>query len=161
MEDLEKRVEKLERQLEVLQNKLGCQPHAREKGKSQNMITIKGDYHREHTGSHFELEFGLDKVFDDFQAYADIFASFGSVERLKVIDALLDDEKTAKEIMESAGMRTTGQVYHHLDDLEKIGLISKQGDKYKINSSYISTIALLYSGANYLKYKADKYGKSE
>lgn len=122
---------------------------------------IKGSFHREHTGSNFDLEFGLDPIFRHYKEYADVFAFFGNVERLKIIVSLFDEPQSAKELMQSTQMRTTGQVYHHLDDLEKIGLIVKDEDKYRVQGSYVSTIAILFAGVHYLKKKALKYGKPE
>ncbi len=162
MKSLEERVEALEKGMIELGVKLGLEAKGGKEEKvdepKENLLYVKGDFINAHGGSHFNLICGLETVFKEYEGYADIFASFGNVERVKIILALLEGPKTVKEIIANTGMRTTGQAYHHLNDLEKIGMVFKEdGKSYRIKGSYISCISLMFAGAHYLKKKTNKY----
>ena len=161
MKSLEERVADLERGMIELGVKLGMDGK-QDKGEkidaaNKSMLYVKGNFNSKYNGSNFNLISDLDLIFKDYEGYADIFASFGNVERVKIILTLLESPKSAKEIVASTGMRTTGQAYHHLNDLEKIGMVYKDGNSYRVQGSYISTISLMFAGAHYLKKKTKKY----
>ncbi len=46
--------------------------------------------------------------------------------RVAICRALLDGPRTTEELIEAAGLNTTGQLYHHLRLLEEVGLVERR-----------------------------------
>jgi len=78
---------------------------------------------------------------------AKIIDAFASVERIDMIKLLMNKRLSAKELMEELKYPTTGKLYHHLSYLEKIGLVTKNEDKYYITPKCISAVVLILTGA--------------
>ena len=78
---------------------------------------------------------------------AKIIDAFASVERIDMIKLLMNKRLSPKELMEELKYPTTGKLYHHLSYLEKIGLVTKNEDKYYITPKCISAVVLILTGA--------------
>lgn len=77
---------------------------------------------------------------------AKVIDAFSSEERIDIVKELMQTRLSARELMEKLKFATTGKLYHHLSFLEKVGVISKQEEKYFINPRYISCIVLIFAG---------------
>lgn len=78
---------------------------------------------------------------------AQILSVLGSEVRLSLLRHLLDAPKTAAELVAEVGLKTTGQAYHHLRELERAGYIDqKSGGRYHFNLNigrvYLTALAL-------------------
>lgn len=77
---------------------------------------------------------------------AQILAVLGSEVRLAILRSLLEASKTASEIVAAVGLKTTGQAYHHLRELEQGGYIEqKSGGRYHFGRNgqvYLAALAL-------------------
>ena len=79
---------------------------------------------------------------------AQILSVLGSEVRLAILRNLLGAPKVASEIVAQVGLKTTGQAYHHLRELERAGYIQQRaGGRYEINMSgggrvYLAALAL-------------------
>jgi DNA-binding transcriptional ArsR family regulator len=69
---------------------------------------------------------------------------FSNPRRIAIIKALVKARLSASEIGQKTGL-VGGQLYHHLSSLENAGLIEKDGDKYKTDSSKAGTLVALYA----------------
>ncbi len=47
--------------------------------------------------------------------------------RLEIYKALLTGSKDSASLLEAAGLNTTGQLYHHLREMEEVGLVVRYG----------------------------------
>ena len=61
----------------------------------------------------------------DAETAARIFAALGSPHRLQLLRVLCDGPKTGQQLEDSAGISSTGQLYHHLKELLAAGLITQ------------------------------------
>ena len=79
---------------------------------------------------------------------AQILSVLGSEVRLAILRNLLGKPKTAAEIVAEVGLKTTGQAYHHLRELERAGYIQQRaGGRYQIDMNgggrvYLAALAL-------------------
>ncbi|MGC4045454.1 MAG: winged helix-turn-helix domain-containing protein [Armatimonas sp.] len=78
---------------------------------------------------------------------AQILSVLGSEVRLAILRLLLEAPKTASEVMAELSLRTTGQAYHHLKELERAGYIEQiSGGQYRFNLEvgqvYLAALAL-------------------
>lgn len=79
---------------------------------------------------------------------AQILSVLGSEVRLAILRNLLERPKVASEIIAEVGLKTTGQVYHHLRELERAGYIQQRaGGRYQIDMPrggrvYLAALAL-------------------
>ena len=78
---------------------------------------------------------------------AQILSVLGSEVRLAILRNLLDAPKTAAEIVAGVGLKTTGQAYHHLRELERAGYVQQRaGGRYQIDMKvgrvYLAALAL-------------------
>lgn len=78
---------------------------------------------------------------------AQILSVLGSEVRLAILRLLLDAPRTAAEVMAELSLRTTGQAYHHLKELERAGYVELQsGGRYHFNLEvgqvYLAALAL-------------------
>lgn len=81
---------------------------------------------------------------------AKVIDAFSSEERINIIKELAIKRLSAKDLMEKLGFATTGKLYHHLSFLEKVGVIQKDNDKFRLNARYISCIVLIFVGVQSL-----------
>jgi DNA-binding transcriptional ArsR family regulator len=61
----------------------------------------------------------------DPDATARIFSAFGNPHRILMLRALCDGPKTGQQLDDSAGISSTGQLYHHLKELLAVGLVTQ------------------------------------
>ena len=135
MKSLEERVSELER-------RMNAERH------SKNAISISGNWTQNNSSANFRNDISLGAIKSvDPQEYANVFASCGNAERIKVVLALLEGPKTVKGLMEQVGFSTTGKAYHHLNFLEKAGFVEKRGNGYALRSSNVSALLTLLGGA--------------
>ena len=77
---------------------------------------------------------------------AQILAVLGSEVRLAILRSVLEAPKTASEIVTALGLKTTGQAYHHLRELEQGGYIEQRsGGRYYFGGNgrvYLAALAL-------------------
>lgn len=78
---------------------------------------------------------------------AQILSVLGSEVRLAILRSLVTAPKVASEIVTEVGMKTTGQAYHHLRELERAGYIEQRaGGRYHFNMRggrvYLAALAL-------------------
>jgi DNA-binding transcriptional ArsR family regulator len=78
---------------------------------------------------------------------AQILSVLGSEVRLAILRHLLDAPKTAAEIVAALSLKTTGQAYHHLRELERAGYVKqKEGGRYHFDMGrgavYLTALAL-------------------
>jgi DNA-binding transcriptional ArsR family regulator len=77
---------------------------------------------------------------------AQILSVLGSEVRLSILRILLDGPKTAADVVKQLGLKTTGQAYHHLKDLERAGYVELRGGRYHFNMEvgrvYLTALAL-------------------
>ena len=62
---------------------------------------------------------------DEFRI-AQIFSVLGSEDRLAILRELTKAPKTAAQLVQSLGFRTTGQAYHHLRELQLQGYVAQR-----------------------------------
>lgn len=77
---------------------------------------------------------------------AQILSVLGSEVRLAILRCLLGTPRTAAEIVAEVGLKTTGQAYHHLRELERGGYIEQRsGGRYYFGGNgrvYLAALAL-------------------
>ncbi|NJM04990.1 helix-turn-helix transcriptional regulator [Candidatus Gracilibacteria bacterium] len=74
----------------------------------------------------------------DPAALAPVLAALGNVQRLQVLLSLLDGPQSGQELLASLGLNSTGQLYHHLRELQHVGVVEQQGrNRYAIAPQHI------------------------
>jgi DNA-binding transcriptional ArsR family regulator len=61
---------------------------------------------------------------------AQIFAVLGSEVRLAIMRSIVNGPRTAAELVDELGFKTTGQAYHHLRELERAGYVELKSGTY-------------------------------
>lgn len=78
------------------------------------------------------------------------FEGMVSVERLRLLQALLEGLHRSAELMEKSGL-SQGQFYHHLRILEASGMVHKKGrDEYEITTHGTSSLFTVSAAASYV-----------
>ena len=75
-----------------------------------------------------------------------VLSCIGSQDRMKVLMSLLEQPKTAAQLVESCGFNTTGQVYHHLKMLISVDIVYSDRDLYIVRPHRIQGIIMLLAG---------------
>ena len=75
-----------------------------------------------------------------------VLSCIGSQDRMKVLMSLLEQPKTAAQLVESCGFNTTGQVYHHLKMLTSVDIVYSDRDLYIVRPHRIQGIIMLLAG---------------
>ncbi|MBO3103460.1 ArsR/SmtB family transcription factor [Cellulomonas fengjieae] len=74
-----------------------------------------------------------DLLAGDWADYADVLAALGHPVRLRLLGRVLAGASTAHDLMDTEGVGTTGQVYHHLRQLVAAGwLRAVGGGRYEV-----------------------------
>ena len=84
---------------------------------------------------------------------AKVIDAFSSEERIDIVKELIEEDLSAKELMDRLQFQSTGKLYHHLSFLEKIGVLKKTSDRYQISAKYISCIILIFTGVSKIIFK--------
>ncbi|MEU1788218.1 winged helix-turn-helix domain-containing protein [Streptomyces sparsogenes] len=82
------------------------------------------------TGEYYEWQQGAvtDGLLDaDWSQGAASYAALGHPARLTLLRAALHGTRSAAELQETAGLHTTGQLYHHLKQLTAAGWLQAEG----------------------------------
>lgn len=95
-----------------------------------------------------ELSFGWEerRSVEDLLAVADdrlarVLAAFASPARLALVKALLGGERSTGELMAGLGLRTTGQLYHHLNNLIAAGVVVQRArNRYGLNPARLRLV---------------------
>ena len=75
-----------------------------------------------------------------------VLSCIGSQDRMKLLMSLMEQPKTAAQLVESCGFNTTGQVYHHLKMLTNVELVYSDRDLYIVYPHRIQGIIMLLAG---------------
>ena len=75
-----------------------------------------------------------------------VLSCIGSQDRMKVLMSLMEEPKTAAQLVESCGFNTTGQVYHHLNMLTNVDIVYSDRDLYIVRPHRIQGIIMLLAG---------------
>lgn len=67
-----------------------------------------------------------DVLAEGWDEAAVVLAALGSPFRLEIIRALLLGRGTVQELQEIPGLGTSGQLYHHLRDLQSVGVVTQR-----------------------------------
>lgn len=68
-------------------------------------------------------------------AVADVLAALGHPVRLAIVRRLVLGPASAAELVESASLSSTGQLYHHLRALTSARVVAQDGRQYRIPAS--------------------------
>lgn len=83
---------------------------------------------------------------------ATVFSSLGNRQRLSILLALLEEPMTVAQLVEKLHMNTTGQVYHHLNNLIAADLLeeAKEAEKgtYAVKGHRVQGIIMALTGVN-------------
>src|SRR5215469_8227276 len=63
---------------------------------------------------------------EGWEAAATVLAALGNPVRLEIVRRLLLGGETIQELQEISGLGTSGQLYHHLRDLQAAGLVTQR-----------------------------------
>ncbi len=67
-----------------------------------------------------------DVLAEGWEDAAAVLSALGSPFRLEIIRALLLGRETVQELQEIPGLGTSGQLYHHLRDLQSVGVVTQR-----------------------------------
>jgi DNA-binding transcriptional ArsR family regulator len=77
---------------------------------------------------------------------AEVFAVLGSEVRLAILRSLLDAPKSAAELVAALRLGTTGQAYHHLQELIRTGFVEARDGSYHFSGkrmrAYFTALAV-------------------
>ncbi len=76
---------------------------------------------------------------------ANIMGAFANEDRIDILKLLIKQVLTAKEIMEILDFPTTGKVYHHLQFMEKLGVIVKKNEKFVVKANFVACFVLMFA----------------
>lgn len=84
----------------------------------------------------------------DWELAAGGLAALGHPVRLALLRAILDGTRTVRELCELPGMGTSGQVYHHLREMQAAGwVVSERRGSYQIPPSRIIPLLVVVTAA--------------
>ncbi|TPQ22733.1 ArsR/SmtB family transcription factor [Streptomyces sporangiiformans] len=101
------------------------------------------------TGEHYEWQQGAatDGLLEaDWAEYAAAYSALGHPVRLTLLRAVLQGTRSAAELQETAGLNTTGQLYHHLKQLTATGWLNAEGrGHYHVPAGRVVPLLVLLS----------------
>ncbi|WP_456788284.1 winged helix-turn-helix domain-containing protein [Cellulomonas sp. P5_C5] len=84
----------------------------------------------------------------DWSDQADAFAALGHPVRLRLLGRVLSGVGTANDLLDTEGVGTSGQVYHHLRQLVAAGwLRAVGGGRYEVPVARVVPLLVLMTGA--------------
>lgn len=159
MKSLQSEIQKLNERVSVLEQKLQkeesmtthfCKNNIVDNEVQQGKMTYSGKYQSPDgtMGSTFGANCDISHLLqcDSFKL-ANVLSAFSSQERIDILKQLVQRRQTASQLMQSLNFNTTGQLYHHLSFLEKVGLIMKNGERFYVTTKYIGPLLLIFAGA--------------
>jgi DNA-binding transcriptional ArsR family regulator len=97
----------------------------------------------------------LDNISEDGLSAA--LEPFSNPRRITILKALIEKPLTANELAKKTGL-IGGQLYHHLSNLEKAGMINKEADKYHADGQIQGILAGLIAAIGGTKIARNDYG---
>jgi hypothetical protein len=101
------------------------------------------------TGEHYEWQQGTEtgSLLDaEWSDHAVPYAALGHPVRLTLLRAVLRGTRSAAELQETAGLNTTGQLYHHLKQLTAAGWLEAGGrGHYQVPAGKVVPLLVLLS----------------
>ncbi|MEV0636795.1 winged helix-turn-helix domain-containing protein [Streptomyces sp. NPDC050619] len=101
------------------------------------------------TGEHYEWQQGAvaERLLEaDWSEHAAPYAALGHPVRLTLLRAVLRGTRSAAELQETAGLNTTGQLYHHLKQLTAAGWLHAEGrGHYQVPAGRVVPLLVLLS----------------
>ncbi|MFF0157962.1 ArsR/SmtB family transcription factor [Streptomyces sp. NPDC005263] len=101
------------------------------------------------TGEHYEWQQGAATeglLEADWADHAAPYAALGHPVRLSLLRAVLRGTRSATELQETAGLNTTGQLYHHLKQLTAAGWLQAAGrGQYRVPADRVVPLLVLLS----------------
>lgn len=91
---------------------------------------------------------GIAELLDDeWDRAADLLDALAHPVRLHLVRQVLRGASTARELGEGEGMRTSGQVYHHLRQLVAAGWLRNRGSRYEVPPERVVPLLTTVLGA--------------
>lgn len=75
--------------------------------------------------------------------------------RIAICKALLDGPKETAALLDLAGLNTTGQLYHHLQAMEDVGLVNRRGRNLWASENIGAFVMLLGAGKLLANWRGD------
>ena len=75
--------------------------------------------------------------------------------RLAIYRALLTGSKDSATLIEAAGLNTTGQLYHHLREMEEVGLVVRRGRNLWAHTNLHAYALALVVGQTLMQWRGD------
>ncbi|WP_330288935.1 ArsR/SmtB family transcription factor [Streptomyces sp. NBC_00576] len=101
------------------------------------------------TGEHYEWQQGTpaeELLEANWADHATPYAALGHPVRLTLLRAVLRGTRSAAELQETAGLNTTGQLYHHLKQLTAAGWLRAEGrGHYQVPAGRVVPLLVLLS----------------
>lgn len=82
-------------------------------------------------------------------------AGLGHPARIAICKALLDGPKETAALLDLAGLNTTGQLYHHLQAMEDVGLVNRRGRNLWASENIGAFVMLLGAGKLLANWRGD------
>lgn len=103
----------------------------------------------------------LAQVFQDApDAQAQIFAALASPHRIIILRTLCQRSCSSQQLQEVLGMGSSGQIYHHLKELQVAGLISERSP-YTIKTQAVMPICMAFMIASQLAFPEQREIKDQ
>jgi DNA-binding HxlR family transcriptional regulator len=84
----------------------------------------------------------------DWSAIAGVFDALGQPVRLLIVRELLRGARTTQDLQQLPGIGTTGQVYHHLRELQASGIVVNAGrNDYRIRPERVVACLVMVAAA--------------
>lgn len=94
----------------------------------------------------------------DNDLMARVLSTFAHKQRLAILKTILIKPMSASEILEKLNMGTTGQVYHHINALLSVDMITQNDDgKYAFKGHRVHAFLLILAGVNHVL--SERYSK--
>jgi hypothetical protein len=108
-------------------------------------------------------EHGLPEVWDAEPGdLARLLAALGHPARLALVRAVLAGVATSQELAATAGVGSTGQLYHHLKDLIAVGVVEQAGrNRYRIEPAKVVPLLVILAAAGDVARPHDAVGSEE
>ena len=89
-----------------------------------------------------------DVLAEGWEDAAAMLSALGSPFRLEIIRALLLGRETVQELQEIPGLGTSGQLYHHLRDLQSVGVVTqRRRGRYGVAGDKVVPCLIIISAA--------------
>jgi DNA-binding transcriptional ArsR family regulator len=84
----------------------------------------------------------------DSEPLARVLGALGNPARIQLVRALIEGPRTSHELQEALGMASPGQLYHHLKELQAVGIVEQRGrNDYRLSPRKIVPFLIMLAGA--------------